>query len=155
MLSHSPSQTKTIAKKLASQLKPGAVLALVGDLGAGKTHFVKGLAEYFGIKKNITSPTFVLLKIYPITKVYPERAERAEGSRNRNKIKKLIHLDCYRLSHPDELLAIGFREFLQDKNCLVVIEWADKIKTLLPKNTTWLKFSLGQKENERKIEIKK
>jgi tRNA threonylcarbamoyladenosine biosynthesis protein TsaE len=140
MISHSPTQTKTIAKKLASELKPGAVLALVGDLGAGKTQFVKGLAEYFGIKKNITSPTFVLLKPYQT---------------KNNQIKKLIHIDCYRLNSPKELLAIGFQEFLENKNNLVVIEWADKIKSLLPKNTVWIKFSLGQKETERKIEIKK
>ncbi len=139
-LSASTKQTKTIAKKLASQLNPGAVLGLVGELGSGKTHFVKGLAEYFGIKKNITSPTFVLLKPYSI---------------KRKNFKKLIHVDCYRLNSPKELLAIGFDEYLNNTDYLVVIEWADKIKSLLPKNTQWIILKLRGKKNERIINIKK
>jgi tRNA threonylcarbamoyladenosine biosynthesis protein TsaE len=163
MVSHSITQTKETAKKIASKLKSGAVLGLVGNLGTGKTHFVKGIAEYFEIKNNITSPTFVLLKLYPI---YPERSsvatEQAEGSHGKSKIthnlnkqiKFLIHIDCYRLNNPEELIAIGLNEYLENPDYLVVIEWAEKIKSILPKNTIWIKFSLGKKENERKIEIK-
>lgn len=140
MLSHSPNQTQTIAEKIAAKLDSGAVLALTGNLGSGKTHFTKGLAKYFQIKKNITSPTFVLMKVYK--------------TKNK-KIKQLVHVDCYRLDNPEELLAIGLDEYLNDPACLVVIEWAEKIKKILPKNTIWIKFNLGKKENERKIKIEK
>lgn len=158
MISHSPHQTQSIAEKFAAKLNSGAVLALTGNLGSGKTHFTKGLAKYFKIKKNITSPTFVLMKVYPIFKVYPERSPeysgRVEGSRNKNKIKHLIHVDCYRLDNPEELLAIGLGEYLSDPTCFVVIEWAEKIKKILPKNTIWIKLKLGKKEKERIINIK-
>ncbi len=135
--SKSVAQTKNLAKKLAKDFKDGPIiLGLVGNLGTGKTHFTKGLAEFYGIKKAITSPTFVLLKPYKI----------------KNK-KNLIHIDCYRLDNPEELLAIGLNEFISNKNNIVVIEWAEKIKSALPKNTIWINFKLGRKENERIISI--
>jgi tRNA threonylcarbamoyladenosine biosynthesis protein TsaE len=172
MFSHSPNKTAKIASDFASRLKKGSVLALTGNLGSGKTHFTKGLAQYFKIKKNITSPTFVLMKVYKvrnkrqetrdkkIQKYLPLNKGESAGAKRRlegveNKIKTLVHVDCYRLNDPVELLAIGLGEYLNNPACLVVIEWAEKIKKILPKNSIWIKFSLGQKENERKIEIKK
>ena len=139
-ISKSTEETKKIAKKIAKKIKGGEVLGLVGNLGTGKTHFTKGLAEYFKIQRAITSPTFVLLKPYSISKDI--------------KIKQLVHIDCYRLSSPEELLAIGLNEFIKDKNNIVVIEWAEKIKPVLPKDTMWINFKLGKKENEREIKIK-
>jgi len=138
ILTHSAKETISFGKKFARNLKNGAVLALVGELGAGKTQFVKGLAQGLGLRKNITSPTFVLLKNYPlpITR-YP--------------LRNLIHIDCYRLSHPEELIDLGLKELLADKSNLIVIEWADKIKTILPRGTKWLKFKVGRKPNERII----
>lgn len=133
MISSSPNQTISFAKKFAAQLKPGTVLGLVGELGAGKTQFTKGLAQGFGITKNITSPTFVLLKQYSLK----------QGS--------FIHIDCYRLSHPEELLDVGFNELVNDSNNIVVIEWADKIKSIMPKKTKWIKFKTGKGENQRII----
>jgi tRNA threonylcarbamoyladenosine biosynthesis protein TsaE len=140
MLSHSPNQTQSIAEKFAAKLKSGTVLALTGNLGSGKTHFTKGLAKYFQIQKNITSPTFVLMKVYK--------------TKNK-KIKQLVHVDCYRLESPEELLAIGLGEYLENSACLVIIEWAEKIKKILPQNAIWIKFGLGKKENERQIKIEK
>lgn len=132
----SPSQTKNLAKKIAKSFKGGEVLGLVGNLGSGKTQFTKGLAEYFKIKQTITSPTFVLLKPYKT---------------NDKKIKHLIHIDCYRLENPQELIDIGLQEYLNNPDCITVIEWAEKVKKILPKNTKWIYFKHGRQENERVI----
>lgn len=133
-------ETEEFGKKLAASLTAPVVLGLVGDLGAGKTQFVKGLALGLGIRAHIASPTFVLLKIYKI-------------KNHQSSIHSLIHIDCYRLGNPSELLELGFAEFMHNKNSLIVIEWADKIKDILPKNTLWIKFSYGKKLEERIIII--
>ncbi len=139
-ISKSVAETKKIAKNIAKDFKGGEVLGLVGNLGTGKTHFTKGVAEYFKIQRAVTSPTFVLLKPYKIKK--------------NKSIKNLIHIDCYRLDSPEELLAIGLNEFIKNKKNIVVIEWAEKIKNILPKNTIYIDFKLGKKENERIITTK-
>lgn len=107
--------TKNIAQGILSEIKPGQLLALVGNLGAGKTVFVKALAEALGVEDNVTSPTFVLMKVY---------------NTKHEKIKKLVHVDCYRLEGKEDLADIGLSEYIEDENNLVVIEWADKIKNL-------------------------
>ena len=117
IITNSEKETKNLAKNLAKQIKGGQTIALNGDLGAGKTMFVKGLAESFGIK-NVSSPTFVLMKVYNI--------------KNNKNIDKLCHIDAYRLIDYRDLLAIGADEYIKDKKTLVVIEWADKVKKILP-----------------------
>lgn len=117
--SKTQSETEKIAQDVIKQLSGGEVLALVGNLGAGKTVFVKGLAKALGIEDNITSPTFVLMKIY--------QTKHA-------KIKRLVHVDCYRLEKVDDLEEIGLADYLHDPANIVVIEWADRIVSL-PKNT--------------------
>lgn len=107
--------TKNIAQDILSEIKSGQLLALVGNLGAGKTVFVKALAEVLGVEDNVTSPTFVLMKVY---------------NTKHEKIKKLVHVDCYRLEGKEDLADIGLSEYIEDENNLVVIEWADKIKNL-------------------------
>lgn len=144
-ITNSPVQTKNLAKKLAKQFKNGEVLGLVGELGSGKTQFVKGLAEYFSIKQTVTSPTFVLLKPYSI----PRRD--ASGSIE-GKVEKIIHVDCYRLDNAEELLAIGLQEYL-NKNNLVAIEWAEKVRDILPKDTVWIKFKLGKNKKQRIVKV--
>lgn len=136
-LSLSPSQTVSLGRKLAAQLKGGQILALQGNLGSGKTTFVKGLAKGFGIKNTITSPTFVLFKVYPIK--HP-------------KIKQLVHADCYRLSSK-ELKAIGLDEYLNDPQTVLAIEWPDRIK----KQPNWLiiKFTAVKNNQHRKIQLPK
>lgn len=138
---HSAQETHALAKKIIAALPGPAVLGLVGDLGTGKTEFAKGVAEALKIKNRITSPTFVLLKPYKV-------------ARSRQGIKRLIHIDCYRLSHPEELLALGWQELLSEQN-LIVVEWADKIKSIMPANTIWLNFRQGRGEKERIIQIQK
>lgn len=141
MITKSEQETMDFAKKFATQLEVGGCLGLVGNLGMGKTQFTKGLALGLGIKHPITSPTFVLLKEYSIKNL-------------KSKITKFIHIDCYRLSSPEELLELGLEEYLANKNNLVVIEWADKIKTILPKDTLWINFKPNKKIlNERQITL--
>lgn len=114
--SKSDKQTEEIGQKLAKSLKGGDIVALYGDLGAGKTVFVKGIARGLGIKKRILSPTFVFIRSYPLT----------SG-------KQLYHVDLYRGQSRQDFEALGLSEIFS-KNNIVVIEWAEKLKDTLPKN---------------------
>ena len=129
MITDSVRQTVNLGKEYGAELKPGAVLGLIGELGAGKTQFVKGLAQGLGVGDNITSPTFVLLKKYG----------------------RLVHIDCYRLNNSDELLDLGFEEFLKKNEYIIVVEWADKIRPIMPETTRWINFKTGKKNNQRII----
>lgn len=156
MITNSAKQTIDFAKKFAGKLKPGAVLGLVGDLGAGKTQFAKGLAEGLGIEDQITSPTFVLLKNYKIIPTHNDsQAKRSDSGGNQElEIRNLIHIDCYRLHSAEELLDIGWEEFTQNKNNIVVVEWADKIKSIMPADTVWISFEHLKENEQRKIIVK-
>ncbi|MFC1730952.1 tRNA (adenosine(37)-N6)-threonylcarbamoyltransferase complex ATPase subunit type 1 TsaE [candidate division KSB1 bacterium] len=96
------------------------VVGLYGDLGAGKTTFTKALAEVLGVKETVTSPTFVLEKIYTL---------------KNQKFSHLIHIDAYRLESSDELKQLGWDTIISNPGNLIVIEWADKVGDLLPENT--------------------
>lgn len=152
----SEKQTFNLGKKLAQQLKGGEVLALIGELGAGKTVLVKGIAKGLGIKKIITSPTFVLMKIYEIqatsykfTPHNPSKARICVGLQ----ANKLVHIDCYRIKNPQEIVDIGATEYFGQKDTVVVIEWADIIKKILPKDRLEIEISL-KGEKGRKIVVK-
>jgi len=133
--SKSEKETYQIAAKLARKLKGGEIIALEGDLGAGKTVFAKGLARAFGIKQHVTSPTFVLMKIY-------------ECRNLKSEIRNLVHVDCYRLDEPQELFYLGIEEYLNKKETMVIIEWADKIKKYLKKfkKVIWIKIQIKDEE---------
>lgn len=118
-ISHSVNETMNYGLKFARELHAGEVIGLQGDLGAGKTTLVKGMAEAFGIKRNIVrSPTFSLINEY-------------EGS------LPFYHMDFYRLEHIREAIEIGTEEYLYG-NGVCVIEWPEKIRTILPDRTIWL-----------------
>ena len=93
---------------------------MTGELGAGKTTLIKGLAQGLGIKRVITSPTFLLMRVYDV-----------RG--NKKGIKTLVHIDCYRLKNSKDILAIGAQEYFSQKEVVVVVEWADKITKILPR----------------------
>lgn len=132
-------QTFTLGVDFAKKLKGGEVLALYGDLGAGKTKFLQGLAKGLGVKNKVNSPTFNILKIYKI---------------NSNKtIKTFCHIDAYRLSSEKDLIALGVEEYFQDKNTITAIEWAERIKKILPKKTIAVDIK-HLSEDERIIKIK-
>lgn len=118
-----PDAEATIAfgRRYAAQVRAGDVLALTGELGAGKTHFVKGLADGLGANVDVTSPTFTLIHEYPSGRL------------------PLFHFDLYRLESEDELLRIGFDDYL-DARGVLAIEWADKFPELMPAPTRWLRF---------------
>jgi tRNA threonylcarbamoyladenosine biosynthesis protein TsaE len=139
-ISKTEKETYQIAANLAKKLKGGEIIALEGDLGAGKTTFVKGLAKAFGIKQHVTSPTFVLMKIY-------------ECRNPKSEIRNLVHVDCYRLDEPQELFYLGIEEYLNKPDTIIVIEWADKIKGYLKKfkKIIWLKIKI--QKNQRNFNI--
>lgn len=112
--SHSVADTEAVAAQLATTLRGGECIALHGDLGAGKTQFVRGLARALGANpRAVSSPTFVLLNVYP-------------GGR-----LTVYHLDAYRVTGPDDFEAIGFTELL-DQSGVVVVEWPTRVLSLLP-----------------------
>lgn len=130
-------QTQDLGKKLAQSLVGGEVLALVGNLGSGKTTFTKGLAKGLGVKQTITSPTFVLMKVYKT---------------KHKTIKTFVHVDCYRLSGT-ELAAIGLSDYLNQPDTVVAIEWAEKLPKEF-KPSIKLEFKVGKIPNQRIIKKK-
>jgi tRNA threonylcarbamoyladenosine biosynthesis protein TsaE len=120
-LSTSPAETSLLGEICAEKyLEPGTVIAIFGDLGAGKTQFVKGIAHACGIpEREVTSPTFALANEYRCT--FPDDGEAT-----------LFHLDCYRFERPEELLALGIEDYLHPKSGATVIEWAERIQKYLP-----------------------
>jgi tRNA threonylcarbamoyladenosine biosynthesis protein TsaE len=131
-ISHKPKKTFTVARNLGAGLVRGDVIALAGELGAGKTHFVKGLVAGCGSADRVTSPTFTILHEY-------------RGGR-----LPVFHFDFYRLEHRAEVERLGFEEYLEDGGGLAVIEWADRFPELLPERTRWIDLAAGT-ANERTI----
>jgi len=131
VITKSEEATLVFAKKYAKTLKGGDVVGLIGDLGAGKTVFTRGLAEAFGIKRTVNSPTFTLMKVYKTPK-------------GRLPIKYLVHIDAYRLKSAQELSSIGAEEYFGRVDTVTIIEWADKIKKILPKKTRFIIFSVNE-----------
>ena len=130
-ISNSPEATAELATKLAAVIKPGTIICLEGDLGAGKTLFVQNLAKALGIEENVTSPTFNLM--------------------NTNEGKMVMyHFDLYRLEQEYELEDIGFYDYISDGDGLVVIEWADKFCDCLPDDYILLDIQRAEDvENQR------
>jgi len=128
IISRSPEDTFALGEEFARACRPGDIFALCGDLGAGKTHFVKGLAAGLGCDPDaVTSPTFTLIHEYA-------------GGR-----LPLFHFDFYRLESEDEALRIGFDDYLAGDGVLA-IEWANKYSALLPTGTRWFHFKAGADE---------
>jgi tRNA threonylcarbamoyladenosine biosynthesis protein TsaE len=142
-ITKSVQETQTLAAELSQKIlqqKPGKtalVLALSGDLGAGKTTFLQGLAKGLGIEEIVNSPTFVILKRFEIS-----------GSN----FKNFYHIDCYRLNEPKEILDLGFSEIINNPQNIVAIEWPEKIAALLPKKNINISFD-HLLEDKRDIHI--
>lgn len=140
IISKSLTDTLVFAKEYLKSLHGGDVLCLHGDLGAGKTAFVKGLGLALGIKEELTSPTFALLNVYPLDNAL-------------NGITELIHIDAYRLKRPEELIEIGGEDYLQRPNTLTVIEWPEKADEIIANyQTKHLRFT-HLSESERQIDV--
>lgn len=128
---HNEEETRAFGLDLAEKLEPGNVLALIGDLGTGKTTLTKSIAKGLGIESHIVSPTFNIVKEY------------REGR------LPLFHFDVYRLADSDEMLDIGAEEYFYEKGGVCIIEWADIVEDILPEDAMFIYIEHGASENER------
>jgi tRNA threonylcarbamoyladenosine biosynthesis protein TsaE len=126
--------TLAVAAEFAQKLNPGDVVALCGGLGAGKTHFSKGIVMGLGCNAAVSSPTFTLVQEY-------------HGGR-----VPVYHFDFYRLESASELLGIGWDDYL-DAGGVCLVEWADKFPELLPAHTRWLQFHVTGEDTRRVEEV--
>ena len=131
--SASPEATMRIAAELLANRPERLAIALHGELGAGKTCFVRGLARALGVQQPITSPTFTIVQEY-------------RGP------TPLTHIDLYRLEDPDEILNLGFEEYLARPG-VVAVEWAERAGDLLPPETLHVTIELGENDNHREITL--
>ncbi len=136
IISSSPAETRAFGRELGATLQSGAVVALTGDLGAGKTHFTKGLVEAFGgVPDDVTSPTFTLVHEY------------REGR------LPVFHFDFYRLEEASALRDIGWEEYLLEDGVMVV-EWAERFPEAFPPGTVRVRFLIGTGD-QRILEVEK
>ncbi|MCP6726899.1 MAG: tRNA (adenosine(37)-N6)-threonylcarbamoyltransferase complex ATPase subunit type 1 TsaE [Patescibacteria group bacterium] len=136
-------QTKKLGEEMAKDIlalpetNNAIVLALKGELGSGKTTFVQGLAKGLGVQSRVLSPTFLVIKEFELP--------------HTNKTM-LYHIDCYRLESSQELLDLGFKSIVANPKNIVVIEWADRVKKILSKDTKWIHFFVTG-ENSRELDV--
>lgn len=134
-----------LAKEIAKNpphKKRAVVIGLEGELGAGKTVFVKGFAKGLGIKDKITSPTFILMKVYNFK------------AKHRSEPRFLFHFDCYRLKDHRDMVLLGAKEFLTDARNIILVEWSDRVSKILP--THYIKVHIDHLDKQtRKIIVKK
>lgn len=125
-------ETKKIGKMLAQEIRSKVIICLSGELGSGKTTFTQGFLQGLKIQGPYTSPTFVIMKQYKLAKK-----------------KNAYHVDAYRIKEKD-VLNLGWEEIIQDKSNIILIEWAERIKKIIPKEAIWIKFE-WLNENKRKL----
>lgn len=135
-ISDSSQDTYDLGLEIAASLSGGELIALYGDLGAGKTSLTQGIASGLGVKERVNSPTFTIIKVY---------------KSNKGKIKHLCHIDAYRLQNSQDLINIGIDDYLYKPDIVTVIEWAEKIKDILPKDVIEIKIDYFKEK--RKISI--
>ncbi|MDP2637321.1 MAG: tRNA (adenosine(37)-N6)-threonylcarbamoyltransferase complex ATPase subunit type 1 TsaE [bacterium] len=131
-ISYSPSQTKALGQKLAEAILKlpskhhARVLSLEGELGSGKTTFSQGFAKGLGVRERVSSPTFVIMRPHKLrTKNY----------------KLFYHIDCYRLKNGQELLDLGWKGMVTNPRAIMLIEWGNRVKSMLPKHAIRISFS--------------
>ena len=129
-----PEETEALGEMLAGRLEPGTVIAFTGDLGAGKTAFVRGLARGLGITERVTSPTFTIVNEY-------------EGGR-----LPLFHFDMYRLGSADELFDIGWEDYLA-RGGVCAVEWSENVSDALDNDCLRVDIRRGENDDQRIITI--
>lgn len=134
-------ETQKIAEGFVKKIFPkengATIVGLYGELGAGKTSFTQGVAKALGISENIVSPTFVIMKSYPLHLT--------------SYFLRLFHIDAYRLEHSSELLALGWQEIISDPKNLILIEWPEKVSDIMSEH---IKINISHiSEEGREIEI--
>lgn len=133
MITKNPEETFELGKKLGQKLQKGDIVCLVGDLGAGKTAFSKGIGEGLEVVDYITSPTYTIINEY-------------HGR------LPLYHFDVYRLNDIDEMYELGYEEYFFGDG-VVIVEWADLIKDIIPESAIWITINGTMTDDEREIEI--
>lgn len=136
METRSAEETQALAARLAAELPPGAVLCLHGDLGAGKTCFVQGLAKAVGVRRPVGSPTFTLINEY-------------------RGIRRLAHIDLYRVRGAGDAFGLGLEEYLFHFDGIVAIEWAERAADLLPEGCWHVRFAPGAGEDDRLVTVER
>ena len=131
IITNSEQETKNIARDIASKIDKNAVIVLSGELGAGKTKFTEGFLSYFGLEKEISSPTFTIVNEYKNNKI------------------SIYHFDVYRLADIDEFYAIGGEEYFSKGIC--IIEWGEIIEDILPKDTIRIKIEKDKENLDKRI----
>lgn len=137
LITNSAEETQKLAKKLAQKFKNGAIIALSGLLGAGKTTFVQGFAKGLGIKSKLISPTYLLIREYQL----PFQNEA-----------KLYHIDLYRLEEQPQILDLGLKDLFENSKNIILIEWAEKLTDVWSKPVIKINFEYLSK-SKRKITI--
>jgi len=138
LLSHNERETERIAERFAKTLRGGEVILLTGELGAGKTVFVRGLARGLGVRGRITSPTFVLMRVHAVDgrkSFVVRKRPRHHLTTNDSGLKTLrhfVHIDAYRIHDTRELEAIGLLEWVGRPDAVVAIEWGERIRRIAP-----------------------
>jgi tRNA threonylcarbamoyladenosine biosynthesis protein TsaE len=127
-------ESARFAAALVPRAAGATTIALSGDLGAGKTTFAQGIARALGVQESVTSPTFVIEKIYQL-----------EGKL----FERLIHIDAYRLNDPHELEVLGWKEIIADPVNLIIIEWPEKVASLIPEGA--IRISLAGSGDSREV----
>ncbi len=130
----SPGETIDLGRSFASRLRPGDVVALLGDLGTGKTRFVLGVCEALGARGHVASPTFTLINEYPAP------------------FGAVVHIDMYRIGSRGELRELGIEDYFDDRH-VCLIEWAESVLDLLPPRHYRVEITHGAREQERTVEI--
>lgn len=150
-------ETQKLGEMLAKEFKNGGVLALSGDLGSGKTTFTQGFLKELKVKGPYTSPTFLVIRCYRVA----QNAKPAcwTGRRKtqkmfhapRSTLCNIYHIDAYRIKSKD-ILDLGWEEIVSIPENIVIIEWADRIKKIVPKSALWIKFEWVD-NNTRKLKL--
>ena len=159
-VTNSAKQTQKFGEMLAKELRGGPaspdkraclasrggeIICLTGELGSGKTTFAQGVLKGLGVKGPYTSPTFLVMKHYkkefPISNFqFPNKSQITKlKTQKKYQIQNIYHIDAYRVG-PKDILELGWREIIAGKNNIVIVEWAERIKSIVPKSAIWIKF---------------
>ncbi|MCK5844508.1 MAG: tRNA (adenosine(37)-N6)-threonylcarbamoyltransferase complex ATPase subunit type 1 TsaE [Victivallales bacterium] len=139
-VSESEDDTLVVAAKIAAASRPGDIYALKGELGAGKTVFSRGFARALGVVEPVCSPTFTIVQEYSVTRL------------DKSSLKRLYHMDVYRIQDSSAAFAFGIEDFLNDEDAIKLIEWPERIEDILPTETVRIEIE-HLAENRREIVV--
>ncbi|MDD3498370.1 MAG: tRNA (adenosine(37)-N6)-threonylcarbamoyltransferase complex ATPase subunit type 1 TsaE [Candidatus Moranbacteria bacterium] len=154
IITRSSKETRELGEKLAKKIESGkldrffrlaAIICLEGDLGSGKTTFSQGILKGLGARKPYTSPTFIIMKHYK------RENKNSDNNHIQNyKVENIYHLDAYRIGSSKDIMDLGWEEIIKDKNAVIILEWPEKVKDIIPSESLEIKFQWVD-ESRRKI----